>query len=179
MKKLFYLFLLFFVVTLGVDAQEWVNYKSEELAFIAEFPNQPEYTFKDIETEDGTSNMHMVTYYPDSRDENIGYSIIRSDFSKSQFENATIEYNNSILNEAVESAVSSLNGELQFVNKIRFNGYPGRNVKIKMDDAFIYLNLYLVENKLFLIQIMCLAQNDKNESITRFFQSFDLLKIKE
>lgn len=179
MKKSIYLFLLFFVATLGVDAQEWVNYKSEELAFIAEFPNQPKYSVQDVETDVGTLDVHMLLYSPDSGDENVVYSIIRTDYPKSQFENATEEYNDSALGGAVEGAITSVNGELLFDNKIKLNGYPGRNVKIKIDGGFIYINAYLVENKMFITQIVCLTPNDKNKSITRFFQSFDLLKIKE
>ncbi|WP_375242078.1 hypothetical protein [Lacinutrix sp.] len=41
MKKLIYVFTLFIATTAYVNAQDWIDYKSEDLAFISEYPKEP------------------------------------------------------------------------------------------------------------------------------------------
>jgi hypothetical protein len=179
MKKLIYVITLFIATTAFVNAQEWIDYKSEDLAFIAKFPQQPERTVQDVETAVGTLKMHMIMYAPTSGDDNAVYSVIRSDYPKSQFEDADNEYNSTVLDGAVNGAVTNVDGELAFDNKVVFNGYPGRSIKIIISGGFIYINAYLVDNVIYVTQVICLTDNDNNESIKPFLDSFDILNVKE
>ena len=146
MKKLIYVFTLFIATTEYVNAQEWIDYKSEDLAFISEYPKEPKRTVQDVETAVGTLKMHMIMHAPTSGDDNAIYSVIRSDYPKDQFEDADDEYNTNVLDGAVNGAVTNVQGELIFDDKIKLNGYPGRSIKIKIAGGFIYINAYLVEN---------------------------------
>ncbi|MBQ0786255.1 MAG: hypothetical protein KBT69_02065 [Oceanihabitans sp.] len=181
MKKVLYVITLFIVATVNVNAQDWIDYKSEELAFISEFPNEPERTTQDLESDIGNLQLHMIMYSPpiDGDDENEIYGVIRTTYPKSYFEDADEAYNSNILDGAVEGAVTSVQGKLVFDNKITFNGFPGRNIKIEIELGFIYMNAYLVENKMFISQVICLTNKDNNDSIKRFLNSFDILKVKE
>lgn len=179
MKNLFHFIALFLVTTLIVNAQDWIDYKSEDLAFIAEFPGEPERTVQEVETAIGIIDMHMIMHSADSNDDNMVYSIIRSDYPEEEFEDADDEYNNSVLDGAVNGATTNVNGELSFDKKITHNGFPGRSIKIKISGAFIYMNAYLVNNTMFVVQVICLTDKDENEDIKRFMDSFDMLKVKE
>jgi len=181
MKKVLFVITLFIVATVNVNAQDWIDYKSEDLAFIAKFPNEPERSAQDVESEVGTLKIHMIMYSRpvDYDDENEVYGVIRSDYPKSHFEDADEAYNNNVLDGGVEGAVSNVQGKLVFDNKITFNGFPGRSIKIGLEVGFIYMNMYLVENKMFIAQVICLKENDNNDNINRFFNSFDILKVKE
>jgi len=180
MKNLFYTMILFFVMSTFVNAQDkWINFKSVDFAFIAEFPNEPKKSVQKVPTAVGDIDMYMFTLQSTNNDDNNAiYSVIKSDYPEEQFENADDEYNNTVLNGAVNGAVTNVNGELVFDNKIAFNGYPGRSFKINIDQAYIYMNAYLVENTIYITQVICMKQKDQNEDINRFLGSFDIIKVK-
>lgn len=157
-------------------SQDWSRYKNEELSFIANFPKEPKQSIQKVETAVGTLDMHMITHTPFSGDNNAVYSIIRSDYPKEQFKDATKEYNNSVLDGAVKGAVTNVNGKLVFDNKINFNGYPGRDFKISISAGFIYLKAILVNHSMFIVQVICITANDENKNIIRFMDSFDIIK---
>jgi len=178
MKKAFLVMAVFFLSVNAVHAQKWKKYKAEDLAFIAYYPGTPKRSMQKVPTAVGELDMHMVMYSPDSGDDNAIYSVIRSDYPEDQFKNADAEYNNKILTGAVNGAVSNVNGTLIFDNKVKFNGYPGRSIKIQMQGGFIYINAYLVENSMFITQVICLTNKDENASIQRFLNSFEIIKTK-
>lgn len=179
MKKLVFTVIFCLLAFSNSFAQNWEKYKAEDLAFVAMYPETPKRTVQKVSTAVGELDMHMIMYVPESGDDNAVYSIIRSDYPESQFENVDDEYNSGILDGAVEGAVSNVKGILVFDNKIKFNGYPGRSIKIKIEGGFIYINAYLVENVMFISQVICLTDKDENDSIKRFMDSFEILKVKE
>lgn len=179
MKKTFLVLTVLFLSFSAVNAQDWTKYKSEDLAFIATFPEEPKRTVQKVNTAVGELDMHMIMHAPASGDDNAVYSVIRSDYPEEQFKDADDEYNSNVLDGAVEGAVKNVQGKLVFDNKVKFNGYPGRSIKIQMQGGFIYINAYLVDNSMFITQVICLEANDKNASIQRFLNSFDILKTKQ
>ncbi|AGC77700.1 hypothetical protein LX97_02120 [Nonlabens dokdonensis] len=177
--RFFYITAILLFTTLQVNAQEWEVYKNETLQFRADFPNTPKKTVEKVDTAVGTLDMHMVMYAPESGDDNAVYSIIRSDYPAEQFANATDEKIKSVLDGAVEGARSNLNGELVYDKSVKFNGYASRNVKIEIAGAFVYLNTTLVNNSMFITQVICMTDNDNNTSIKRFQDSFEIIKTKQ
>lgn len=179
MKNLLCIIVLFFVSTTVSSQKSWLNFKSIEFAFRAEFPEEPVTSVQKVPTAIGDIDMHMFMLQSTNYDDkNVIYSVIRSDYPEEQFEDADDEYNNTVLDGAVNGAVTNVNGELVFDNKIMFNKYPGRSIKINIDKAYIYMNAYLVEHSIYITQVICLKQNDENDDINRFLDSFDILKVK-
>lgn len=179
MRKVLLTSLVCFIAIASSYGQNWEKYKSEDLAFVAMYPETPERTVQKVSTAVGELDMHMIMYSPKSEDDNAVYSIIRSDYPKSQFVDADDDYNSDVLDGAVKGAVGNVNGELLFDKKVQFNGYPGRSIKIKIQGGYIYINAYLVENIMYITQVICLTNNDRNDSIDRFMDSFEILKVKE
>lgn len=192
MKKLLFVIVVLFssIFAIGQDQDQieikealnqingWQKYKSEDLAILAYFPGKPNRSIQKVETAVGELDMHMIMYTPTSGDDNLIYAVIRSDYPKSQFESANNEYNQNVLNGAVEGAVNNVNGKLLSEERITFNGYPGRQIKVSAQGAFLYLNAYLVENSMFITQVITLESNDGNSDIDKFRKSFDILRIK-
>ena len=178
MKKVVLLMSVFLLSFSTANAQEWIKYKSEDLAFVANYPKEPERTVQKVSTAVGELDMYMIMYAPTSGDDNAIYSVIRSDYPEEQFEDADDEYNATVLDGAVEGAVANVQGSLIFDNIIAFNGYPGRNIKIGIDGGFIYINAYLVNNSMFITQVICLTDKDENKHIKRFMDSFELINVK-
>lgn len=178
MKKLVLTVLICLLAFSDSFAQNWEKYKSQDLAFTSMFPNTPERTVQKVQTAVGKLDMHMIMYTPESDDDNAVYSVIRSDYPKEQFENADEDYNNTVLDGAVNGAVNNVNGTLVYDNKVTLNGYPGRSFKTQIQGGYIYINAYLVENTMFIIQVITLVDNDGNDSIDKFLNAFDIIKVK-
>lgn len=173
-----YIFLFVFSLNAFVSfGQDWNRFKSEEFNFTADFPTAPEKTVQKVPTAVGDIDMNMFMSNAGGTN-NLFYSVISSNYPKEQFENATDDYNNSVLDGAVNGAVSNVRGELVFDNKVTFNGYPGRSFKIKITDNFIYIKAYLIKNTMMICQVICSKSNDENKEIKRFFDSFDLINVK-
>ncbi|MEL0642986.1 hypothetical protein V6251_01240 [Olleya sp. Ti.3.14] len=180
MKNIIFALTLFLVSTLNASAQEWIDYKSEEHAFIAKYPVQPVQTLEVIDTEAGPLDMYMIMHVATSENStNVVYSVIKSAYPKSQFEDVADNYEDEVLDAAVQGAVQNVNGTLIFKNEVTHNGYPGRSIKIEIEKAFIYMNAYLVDNVMFISQVICLTENDNNKDIKRFMEAFDIIKVKE
>ncbi|MBT8244764.1 MAG: hypothetical protein HKP48_06225 [Winogradskyella sp.] len=178
MKKNLLLIISITLTFNGLVAQNWTRYKSEDLAFVAMYPSQPERTVQKIPSAVGELDMHMIMYAPQSGDNNTLYSVIRSDYPKEQFEGADVTYNNNVLDAALEGAVTNVSGKLLKDKKIVFNGYSGRSIKIEIQAGFIYMNAYLVGHIMYITQVITLTNNDGNTSIDKFFSSFDILNVK-
>jgi len=178
MKKIALLVFTLLITLNFATAQNWEKYKSQDLAFTSLFPKTPKLTVQKIPTAVGELDMHMVMYAPGYGDLNAVYSIIRSDYPKDQFEDVTSEYNNSVLDGAVNGAINNVKGTLVYEKKITLNGYPGREIKIQIDQGYIYMNAYLVENIMYISQVICEIGNDGNKNIKRFMDSFDIIKVK-
>ncbi|WP_420573394.1 hypothetical protein [Kordia sp.] len=178
MKKALFLLTVFFLSINTLTAQNWEKFKYEDLQFIAYYPSKPERTVQKVNTAVGELDMHMIMYSPASGDDNAVYSVIRSDYPEEQFKDADEDYNATVLDGAVSGAVSNVQGKLVYDNVVTFNGYPGRSFKISMQGGFIYINAYLVENSMFITQVICLSDKDKNKSIQRFLNSFEIIKTK-
>lgn len=177
MKNKLLLLILLLNVTI-LMSQNWTRYKYQELAFIADFPKEPTKTVQKVPTAVGELDMHIIMCEADSGDENFLYSVIKSDYPKENFENPTEEYINNVLDGAVNGAVGNVKGELVFDNKIIFNGYNGRYFKIDVNYAFSHIKAVLVNNTMYIAQVICYTSKDNNTNINRFFDSFDIINIK-
>jgi len=158
--------------------QNWKKFKAEDLQFVAYYPQEPKRSVEKIPSATGEIDMHMVMYLPTTEDDNVLYSVVRSDYPKEQFENTNEAYNDSVLTTFINDSVEGAEGKVIYDNKIKFNGYQGRSVKVKMQGGLMYLNAYLVENTIFITQVVCLDDKDKNVSIQRFLNSFEIIKTK-
>ncbi|GGI57517.1 hypothetical protein [Winogradskyella haliclonae] len=160
-------------------SQNWERYKSEKFAFIVNFPSEPTESVQKVSTAIGELDMNMFMYQPTTlADDNAVYSVIRSEYPEEQFKDATDESNDNILDGAVNGAVNNVNGTLLYDKKTKHNGYPGRSIKIQISAGYLYINAYLVNNMMYITQVICLIDKDGNDSISRFLNSFDILKVK-
>jgi hypothetical protein len=176
--KLTLIVLAFLVSVTILQAQEWEIYKNEALEFRAAYPDTPDKTVQKVATAVGELDMHMIMYTATSGDDNAIYSVIRSDYPKDLFKGADAEMFTKILDGAVEGARSNLDGTLIFNKRVTFNGFPGRNIKIEITGAYVYMNTILVYNTMFITQVICYIEKDNNASIQKFLNSFDIIKIK-
>jgi hypothetical protein len=160
--------------------QQWQKLKSEKYGFSIEFPADPSFSQQDVNTAVGAikMNMYMLDMSNDSSSKNAVYGVIESTYPESYFAEADDAFNENVLNGAIHGGANNVNGTILYKKDIVFNGYPGKEAKIGIDAAFIYFKTYLVENNLYITQVICFPENDGNRDIDRFMDSFELIKIK-
>lgn len=171
MKKLPLLLLLF--ISVSTFAQEWKKFNSEEFEFVASFPSEPNKTVQKVNTAVGVLDMNIFMVMP-LKDDNVVYSVIRSDYPEEQFSDPSDTFVKSVLDGAVNGAVTNVNGKLLSDTKVTLRGYPGRSIKIEIPQAYLYVRAYLVKNTMYIVQVGCAKNKDKNASIDKFFKSFDI-----
>jgi hypothetical protein len=77
---------------------------------------------------------------------------------------------------AIDGAVESVKGKLLTEKNITLDKYQGREIKVDYDNgaAFIRMRLYIVKNKMYILQTITYAAKDNNASINEFLNSFQL-----
>lgn len=177
--KLFITSIFLFVCTSTITAQDWEKYKSEELAFVTEFPGTPEESVQQIKTVVGELDMHIVAYSTSNTNDNAFYGVIRSDYPKEQFSDMSEEKIKSILDGAVNGAVSNVNGTLESDENVTLNGYPGRKIKIKATGMEMFMNAYLVDNVMYIAQVIGMEGSVNTENLNKFLDAFDIINVKQ
>ena len=168
-----------FVFASTITAQDWEKYKSEELAFIANFPGTPEKSVQQIQTVVGELDMSIVGYSSSKVGDNVYYGVVRSDYPKEQFSDMSEEKIKSVLDGAVNGAVSNVNGTLESDENVTLNGYPGRKIKIKATGMEMFMNAYLVDNIMYIAQVISMEGSVNTENLNKFLDAFDIINVKQ
>lgn len=183
MKKyiLLSLAVLFNVSVSIAQSDDWFEIKDEEAAYLIDFPEEPTKGADDVPTDKGTVMMNTYTLQtPD--DDNLIYMSSFTKYPDSFFPNQleSEEEQNEVLDNSVNGAVTNTEGELIFDEKITFNGYKGRIIKIKLSDGYIIkMKVLLVDIKLYLTQVIYEEKNDDNLNSKRFFNSLELINVQQ
>lgn len=183
MKKniLLSLFVLCNVYATIAQSNDWFKVKDIDAAYIIAFPQEPEKGSEDVPTEKGTVKMNTYTLQPEG-DDNLIYMSSFTEYPSSFFPNQleSLEKQDEVLANSVKGAVDNTKGKLLQEEKMYFNGYRGRDIKIGIDGGYIIkMRVLLVGIKLYLAQVIYKEENDKNANQKRFFDSFELINIKE
>lgn len=172
MKNLRYVIsFLALLLSLNLFAQDWKIHRNTELEFRVEFLGEPTATIQKVPTAVGELDMHMVSH---SSEDNVYMSIIRTDYPE-----GSITDTKKALDGAVNGAVNNVKGELISENEDVFNGFPGRKIKIHAQGMYLFMNAYIVEDSMYIAQVVCLEGSEKNPLIDKFLNSFDIIKVKK
>ena len=182
MKKIALLLLIFLTISKSF-AQDcnWLTTKDYERGYRIDFPQKPVVQSQEIATEVGslTMDMNMVDLSANSTSDNMLYMVAYTAYPEgSDYDNEELQH--SMLDGTVNGAVTNVNGKLISSKNIVLNGYNGRYAKISIYDDTIIISLktILVNNELYLLQIMTETSKQSNENIDKFLDSFDLIRIK-
>ena len=176
MKKFIYLFTLLLMCSFTLQAQEWQKYKAEDLEFVSYFPGEAERSLDKVQTAVGEVDMHMVSLSP-TDDKNLTYAVIQSAYPENSYDYTDETRIKNMLDGATSGAVTNVQGALIYENVVQFNGFPARDLKVEIEGGFIYIKTILVNNKMYILQVICETDHDNNSSIERFFNSFELIKV--
>ncbi len=160
--------------------QDWTLLETK--TFKIYFPQKPELSSKILNTEIGELNINMYMYeVPDkTEDDNLAYSLAVTEYpdslinsTRSEKELIDIFFNNS-----VNGYIKNVHGKLMSELKIKYDSFPGREIKVEIKDglAVIKTRIYLVQNKVYMLQVITDTKKDFNRSTNKFLNSFALLQ---
>lgn len=161
-----------------IDTTEWFQYKSNELGFNIEFPKAPEIESKTEETRFGKGEMTSLSFYDSTRiTPNSSYFLNCAEFPFVKVQS----YTKDSLSNFFKQRANDLKdiGKIILEEDIEFKGFIGKNIIVKRNKkrGYIKIRLYLIENKIYTLGIFTKTE-DSNDSIFRFFNSFDIIKNK-
>jgi len=174
MQKWF-IFVLLAVLLGGCDGTaeqrdlEWLNFESESGRFSVLFPDEPDEQVESVQTAIGVieSQFFMVTQ------KDMAYSVNLADYPPEMIAAGDTQQ---MLDGARDGAVSNVNGELLEEKELTLSGHPGREFKVKVEDEGIIVRarIYLVNERLYVIQALSKERLASSEDIDKFLNSFEL-----
>jgi len=177
MKIINYSFVLILLVSLGfVQSDTWYLLEVPEFGFSIQFPAEP---VKSMDHDSPTpAYMYIYDATKSRTDDNLIYSATYAELQSADTITTDFKRTDALFKKAVKGAVKGLNGKLLSENTIYLNGgIPGREIRIdfKHGLAIVKMRIYVVKNKMYLIQIITETKKQYNLSVTRFMNSFQLL----
>ncbi|MCB9262987.1 MAG: hypothetical protein H6607_11490 [Flavobacteriales bacterium] len=175
MKK--YLILIFVFTSSFAAWSQDTTIVRKDLGFSITFPGSPIYTINP----GGEFNEEVHTYlYKTSLseyDSNLAYSVINFVIIDTMNILKQAEVIDSALHEGARKAAKGLNGQIIEENRITIDSFPGNETKIDFRNGFaiIHSKMFLVESKMYLLQVIYPTENKGNRDIDKFFNSFRLL----
>lgn len=175
-KKLLIAPILLFVLCSFAMA-DWIVVERKDIGYKLQFPRKPESGVQDVDTKAGKLKMYMLMCDQSKyRDANMIYGFIYSDYPEevihSDFKDELID---TFFNGAIRGSVNNVKGTLVSVKDVPYKDYPGREIKIAFEPGIMYMRMYLVRNRAYMLQVGCETKNDNNGAIQKFFNSFELL----
>ncbi len=177
MKKRLLIAPLLVLILCSFTAADWIVVERKDIGYKVQFPRNPESGVRDVNTKVGMLKMHMLMCDQSKyKDPNMIYGLMYSDYPdsiiSSDFKDELID---TFFNGAVRGAVANVNGTLLSMEKTPYKEYPGRQVKISFSLGVMYMRIYLVKSRTYMLQVGCETKNDNNTSVPKFFNSFELL----
>ena len=182
MKKLIHstIFILFLlsVCAFTID-DKWYLFESTPFGFKVEFPAKPIEKTKPLNTLAGDLTMNMFEYIApkESTDLNLVYMASYIEYP-ADIDGNDKEKQKALCRKAVDDVVAKLKGKLIKETIITIDGYEGVEARIEYKDntEVLKMRMYLVHNKLYMLETMTKMEKDNNKSISKFMNSFHLVK---
>lgn len=157
----------------------WYLLESKACGYKIEFPQKPTESPQVVDSELGKLKMNIFMYDASSngKDENMMYMINYTEYPISRVNSDNKQQLATIYRNSIDAAVKNVNGKLLSEKSIVLKGFVGKEIKVdlKEDHAVINMRVYLVKNKMYMIQVFTDVKKDSNQSIIHFMNSFNLL----
>jgi hypothetical protein len=174
----FSLLCLFICCTTHAAFADWKLFKTNE--FHALYPHTPDYDSEIVKSDVGDLKLKMYMYdaSKDSLDDNYVYGVISTEYPDSLINSAFKDKLANLFRNSIDGAVTNVKGKLLSEKEITLDGYPGREIRINYPEgsALIKMRLYLVRNKMFILQTISDMKKEENPSVVKFLDSFGLVK---
>uniref|UniRef100_UPI0032168E70 hypothetical protein n=1 Tax=uncultured Draconibacterium sp. TaxID=1573823 RepID=UPI0032168E70 len=163
------------------DTSGWKSFTCADANFLMLFPEEPKEHSQIVETEIGNLEVKQYVFEPQlGKDANVlygsGFTIYPVDIidSRQMGEEQLSEF----FTNSINGTVSNVQGRLLSTHIIKYKDYPGREIKIDVKDglAVIKMRSYLIQNKMYILQVISPSKNTFNKSVNYFLDSFEVVE---
>jgi hypothetical protein len=160
-------------------SDKWYLFESTPLGFKVEFPAKPTEKTKPLSTLSGDLTINMFEYIApkESTDLNQVYLASYIEYPE-DIDGNNKDKQKELCRKVVDDVVTKLKGKLIKESIITLDGYEGVEARIEYKDGteVLKMHMYLVHNKMYMLETSTLMAKDNNKSIYRFMNSFKLVK---
>jgi hypothetical protein len=161
-------------------SDKWYVLEAKRFGFKVEFPVKPEEKTPSVNSEVGNLDMHLFIYDASKvkSESNLVYLANYTEYPDSAVNSGMKEKLKDIFRNSIDGAVSNVKGKLLSEKNVSIGGFEGREARIDFQDgmAVIRIRMFLVHNKMYMLETITETSKDNNASITKFMDSFKLIK---
>jgi len=174
LKTFLGIFILTTFITSFVRPDDWVVFEDSHFKIL--FPKKPTDQTQTIDSPVGKLTILIHMYEAPGTDDNHTYGLMTTEYPDSTVNSDKKDILDNFFNGAVQGAVRNVQGKLLSVETIQLAGYPGRAFRVDYQNglAVITMRMYLVKNKMYMIQTITETKKDHNKAMERFMNSFAL-----
>ena len=179
MKRLALLLLLSATVfsTYAQD-EKWRTLKSSEGEFRMKMPGEWEAKRIPFGPPETPTTLHINEYNSNKETpvENVRYAVSWADLQQeiNVDDHAAVQ---NIFDGQIDRVTSELHGGIPVSDQVtRYQGYPGLDVELNYDNerGKIFMRMFLVHNRLYLLEVTGMAGAINRENLDRFFESLEI-----
>jgi hypothetical protein len=175
------LFALFLLAAFAfTTSDEWYLYESKTYSFKVEYPGKPTEKVKVLNTAEGDLNLNLFEYVTQKTDVESAVAYIASyiEYPIQTVNSDDKEKLKQFYRKMVDGVVTRVSGKLMKETIISLEGFEGVEARIEMKEGteFVKLKVYLIHNKMYMVEAVTETKNEFNPSINRFVNSFRLIK---
>lgn len=160
----------------SVDELSDESGKLQEEGFAIHFPNEPEYTSEAVPSPLGDIAFHIYMLEEDDIVYMLGFNEYPEEFMSS------IADKEALFQGAIEGASSGAQVAVVEQKDISLGQHEGKQVKYEGsydgENVTIYQQVFLVENRMYQLNVTTASENDFHEDIQSFFNSFEIIENK-
>ncbi|MDB5255396.1 MAG: hypothetical protein JWM14_91 [Chitinophagaceae bacterium] len=163
-----------------IKADKWITIQSKKFGYQVDFPKKPTEQSQDVDSEVGKVKLNMYIYDASevAGDENLLYMSNCTQhpaIDANALDSAQLA---DFFDRTVGGVAKGVNGELLSQKKIMLDKHEGREITVGYEENknTITMRLFVVDNKIFMLQAIAATDKSPNKSATRFFDSFKLTK---
>jgi hypothetical protein len=154
---------------------DWYHFENAYLSL--EFPNKPALNLQEVPSSLGKLKMETAFYEPteDKKDVYL-YGLVTSEYPDSLINSGKKDILPAFFRNSIDGTVTDTKGKLLSEKEIAFGAYPGREIKIDYGNgqAIIDMRLYLIKNKMTILQVITPPVIIDSTSKVKFFNSLKL-----
>lgn len=177
-----FLAVLAIVILCSFAPAEWVKFQSTAGKFTLMFPKQPTPSTEKVSSGPLPITIHMFMYDASKyKDDNQVYLAMYCDYPdtlvNSDFKDELVD---TILNGSINGMATNMSAEVLSNEKTSYKEFPGKNVKMNVQSGagYAYVKVFLVHNRMYMLEVLCESSADHNASIDKFFNSFVITDTK-
>lgn len=166
-----------YVTSIGADG--WLEIQSNEGKFRIVAPGKMKAKVDSIDTEIGKMAYHTLYYNAEEEgSDNLHYMLSYCDYPEYTVHSDSLELVKEFFDATIESAQSSVRGELMYADDFHIENYPGRFWRIDYlnGQAVIKTKALLVGRRYYALQTITRKSKSLNRSTDRYLESFRLLE---